>query len=117
MWQCSSAHARAPHACTHAAAQKERPLGSEPWFNPEGVTAAKVELGRACWRGGGQIDPVWLQCPGRTSTPCGSKLPPFPRPVPQREWLEAHQAQQPVGGHQWPPNIFENFYIVVRGRS
>lgn len=37
----------------------------------------------------------------------------------QREWLEAQQAQQAQhGGTQdWPPNIFEHFYVVVGGSS
>jgi hypothetical protein len=38
----STAHNIAP-----ARPQKERPLGSEPWFNPEGVTAAKVRRAAA----------------------------------------------------------------------
>jgi hypothetical protein len=37
--------------------QKEKPLGSEPWFNPEGVTAAKVRQ-----RPRGQAPVRWARC-------------------------------------------------------
>lgn len=45
-------NSRLTPSCRHlsiapARPQKDRPLGSEPWFNPEGVTAAKVRRAAA----------------------------------------------------------------------
>jgi hypothetical protein len=114
--------------------QKDKPLGSEPWFNPEGVTAAKVgraaarrahgargvdrrrQLAVRTWRGRAGPSALRARQQGRAPQHAPVSAPP---PATQREWLEAqHAQQQGVARPQWPPKIFENFFVVVsRGRG
>jgi hypothetical protein len=92
--------------------QRDKPLGSEPWFNPEAVTEQKV---RGAWGGGS----TWYArdgCAAALSTPalpCTTTTAPGTRT--QREWLEQQSRTQ--GGAPavaWPEHIYENFFVVVR---
>lgn len=74
--------------------QRDKPLGSEPWFNPEAVTEQKVmAMCTACSTLFRLSDPH--VCRGAAFV--------------QREWIE----QQGVQEASWPEHIYESFFVVV----